>query len=460
MKKATTQNDRIRLPAVALMFALCIGSLSAAATDSVPAGTKKPRNIIILIGDGMGFNHVEAASCYETGKKRGFVWNGFPVALAMTTYADGGSYSPESAWSDPGYLKLGATDSAAAATAMSTGRKTSRKAIGVGPNGNPLTHLMERAEARGKATGVVTSVPISHATPAGFVAHNRSRHEYAQIANEMLFDSAVDVIMGAGHPYFDDDNRKRDDAISFDYVGGGDTWRKLAGGNALGADSDGDGKRDRWTLITSKRAFKRLGKGKTPKRVVGIARVHSTLQYYRSAAEGADEGTPFAVPMNNRVPSLATMTEGALNVLDNDPDGFVLMVEGGAIDWAGHSNNTARMIEELVAFDEAVEAAIAWVEQNSDWAESLVIVTSDHETGYLLGPCATADPDRKVVNGGEGELPRVSWHSGGHTNSLVPVFAKGAAAQGMAYFADLVDPIRGRYLDNTELAGFVTKLIR
>ena len=461
MKKTTVHEHRTRLLAIALVLTLCIVSVSAAASDSEPAKTNKPRYVILLIGDGMGFNQVAAASYYATGKRNGCAWSGFPVALAMSTYPSEGSYLSDAAWLEPDYLKLGATDSAAAATALSTGRKTILKAIGVGPQGNPLTHLMENAEAKGKATGVVTSVPISHATPAGFIAHNPQRYNYAQIANEMFFDSAVDVIMGAGHPYFDDDNRRCRKPISFSYVGGSDTWEKLVGGKALGADSDGDGKLNKWTLITANREFRKLRKGKTPTRVVGIAQVHKTLQYERSVAVGqADAAIPFATPMNAGIPSLAMMTEGALNVLDNDPDGFVLMVEGGAIDWACHDNNAARMIEEVIAFGEAVEAAVDWVEKNSDWDESLVIVMADHETGYLLGPCLKADPQRRVVNGGKGELPGVSWHSGAHTNSLVPVFARGAAAQDLGKYADLTDPVRGRYLDNTELARFIIELLR
>jgi alkaline phosphatase len=150
------------------------------------------------------------------------------------------------------------------------------------------------------------------------------------------------------------------------------------------------------------------------------------------------------------------MTAAALNILDNDPDGLFLMVEGGAVDWAGHANQLGRLIEEEVDFNNAVNAVIAWVTANSNWAETLVIVTGDHETGYLTGPASGTTDDQAVwnpiVNMGKGNLPLVQWNSGNHTNSLIPFFARGAAANIFKAMADECDPVRGNYLDNTELA--------
>ena len=98
---------------------------------------------------------------------------------------------------------------------------------------------------------------------------------------------------------------------------------------------------------------------------------------------------PFVVPYTSSVPDLATMTRGALNVLDDDPDGLFLMVEGGAVDHAAHVGQSGRLIEEELAFDDAVDAVVAWVEARSSWSETLVIVTGDHETGYRWGPDRT-----------------------------------------------------------------------
>jgi alkaline phosphatase len=140
------------------------------------------------------------------------------------------------------------------------------------------------------------------------------------------------------------------------------------------------------------------------------------------------------------------MTKAALNVLDDDPDGLFLMVEGGAVDWAGHTNQSGRVIEEQIDFNNAVEAAVAWVNANSNWGETLLIVTGDHETGYLTGP--GSDPTwEPLVNNGASNLPGMEWHSGSHTNQLIPFFAKGSPHRMFKDYAkngDLADddPVR------------------
>jgi alkaline phosphatase len=151
------------------------------------------------------------------------------------------------------------------------------------------------------------------------------------------------------------------------------------------------------------------------------------------------------------------MTRAALNVLDADPDGLFLMVEGGAIDWASHANQSGRVIEEMEDFINAVDAAIEWVEDESSWDETLVVVTSDHECGYLTGPAS--DPELKpVVAHGEGELPGFEWHSSGHTNALVPLFVRGAGAGRFAGYQVGDDPRHGAYVNNTAVARVVADL--
>ena len=404
------------------------------------------RNIIILISDGCGFNHVDAAGLYEYGRTGRQVYERFPVRLAMSTYARNGSYDPALAWADFDYVKSGATDSAAAATAISTGVKTTNGAVGMDANGNPLVHFMERAENLGKATGVVTSVEWTHATPACFVAHNPSRNNYRQIGVEMVYASRTDVVMGCGHPWFGHSGEPLGAPNNFKYVGGESTWNDLVAGVA-GGDADGDGVADPWTLVQTRAEFQALMSGPTPRRVLGTAQVYKTLQQNRG---GDDHAAPFDVPLTQSVPILAEMTAAALNVLDDDPDGFCLMIEGGAIDWASHSNQSGRMIEEEIDFNKAVETVFLWVRANSNWGETLVIVTGDHETGYLTGP--GSDPDwEPLVNNGPFVQPGMEWHGGSHTNSLIPFFAKGDAARLFRQAAGGRDPVRGNYLDNTAI---------
>jgi alkaline phosphatase len=153
-------------------------------------------------------------------------------------------------------------------------------------------------------------------------------------------------------------------------------------------------------------------------------------------------------------------------VLDGDPDGFFLMIEGGAVDWACHGNNSNRLIEEQVDFNEAVEAVCDWVEANGGWSQTLVIVTADHECGYLTGPGsgpgarsggATWQP---LVDNGAGNMPGMQWNSGGHTNSLVPFYARGRGSRRFYLQRLGWDRVRGLYIDNTAIAQTIFRLWR
>lgn len=464
-----------RLLAVAILIGLGNGVALAQGALEQEDGPKTPsaKNVILMISDGAGYNHVDAASLFEHGKTGVQVYERFPFRAAMSTYAYNkdklgrltlGEYDPSKAWTDARYVTRGYTDSAAASTTMSTYHKTFNGAIGLDTNRKPLLHAWKKAERAGKATGVVTSVQWTHATPAGFVAHNESRNNYAAIGREMIMNSSADVIMGCGHPGYDANGRAKTEANKFDYVGGQDTWDALSGGQA-GGDADGDGKADPWKLVQTREEFQSLMTGRTPRRVCGVAQVSKTLQQGR---DGDTDAAPFQVPLNDSVPTLAEMSRAAINVLDDDPDGFCLMIEGGAIDWASHDNQASRAIEEQIDFNRAVEAVVQWIEQNSSWADTLLIVTADHECGYLTAPVPKAEgsadrpaPDASVrlPNNGKGTMPGMQWNSGSHTNSLVPVYAKGDAVRLLTDLADQQDPVRGVYLDNAEIGQVLHTMI-
>jgi alkaline phosphatase len=152
------------------------------------------------------------------------------------------------------------------------------------------------------------------------------------------------------------------------------------------------------------------------------------------------------------------MARAAINVLDADEDGFVLLVEGGAIDSAGHDNQKGRMIEEVTAFDEMVTAVLAWVENNSSWEESLVIVTADHETGYLTAGegVSMAEP---LKSQGYNRLPQMHFNATHHTNHLVPFFAQGKGSARFSAAATKNDAVRGWYMDNTDMAKVLFDLL-
>lgn len=186
-----------------------------------------PKNIIVFISDGCSYNHI-AATKYYHGKDSNS-YEKFAVHYPMSTYSsstnkmwedtiDGynSGYNSFLAWTDwkwmqrEGYGGSAATGSGAAATTMATGVKSMKYAIGVDIDSNLLETITERAITLGKSAGVVSSVQISHATPAGFSAHNNSRKENAAIAKNQTIDSKLSVLMGCGHPYFD----KNGDSIS------------------------------------------------------------------------------------------------------------------------------------------------------------------------------------------------------------------------------------------------------
>lgn len=449
-----------------------------------------PKNIIIFIGDGMGYNHVNITSYFQHGELGKQVYDSFPVKLGMSTFMIGGEiYNPDSVWANFNFVKKKPTDSAASGTAIATGSKTNKAKLSVDTLNNKLNTILDIAENFGKSTGVVSTVPFSNATPAAFVAHNESRYNYKEIAKEMIIESKVDVIMGGGNPLFnpdgtpikstnerfvgekeaydmnvgDNSSTKFEEKI-FNYVGGREVWNLLNDGS-VGADADNDGVNDPWQLIQDRSLFQKYAKGETPKRVIGVFKSGQSTQVERN--DSLENEMPFSAPLNEEIPTLAEMTLAAINILNNNSNGFVMMAEGGAIDWVAHNNLLNRTIEEQIDFNKAIEAACNWVETNSSWNETLIIVTADHETGYLVGPGSNvkvndSDVDlwKPIGNNGKGKLPSVEWFSKDHTNSLVPFYAKGT---GSSKFLDVIkgnDDVRGNYIDNSDIGNVIKLLLK
>jgi len=345
------------------------------------------------------------------------------------------------------------TDSAAAGTALMSGRKTANGRINVDWSGQmEFRTIAEIAMERDRSAGVVASVMISHATPAAVIARNASRNNYEDIFINMV-ESDLTVIMGAGHPYYDASgaSSQPEDGDAFRFVGGEETFNALTGEAGLNG----------FTFIDAKSQFEALASGGlSADRVVGLVRSNSTLQAGREGLAEAD--TPSGMAFNEDVPDLATMSLGALNVLDKDADGFFLMIEGGAVDWMGHANDMPRFIEEQADFNLAIDAVIEWVEENSSWDETLLIITSDHETGGIWGegtwtnsrggPVARDRSEESILSArfdpaedvfkrflavqdrGAGNLPGYQFASGNHTNELVPLWAIGPGSELFAEF--------------------------
>ncbi|MEM1105370.1 MAG: alkaline phosphatase [Pseudomonadota bacterium] len=459
----------------------------AGPTPQAAPGAGEAKNVILMVSDGIGFNGWLAADYYQglAGRQSyqitrpggaqplvfGMTHDALnPVDAAGALVAEGGSaadavrqgYDPATRWQrfEATFLNDFApvaqaytsyTDSAASGTALMTGQKTVNGRINMDWSGQvAFPAIGQIALDQGRAVGVVASVMASHATPASVISHNRSRNNYEEIFAEMLA-SDLAVIMGAGHPFYNANGAPLGpgDTPDFQYVGGEETMDALTRPGGI----------DGVTFIDAKAQFEALALSEAPpRRVVGIARSSSTLQAARQGLASAD--TPSGMALNPAVPDLATMGLGALNVLSQNREGFFLMIEGGAVDWMGHANSMPRFIEEQIDFNAAVDAVIAWVEDNSSWEETLLIVTSDHECGGIWGlgtwtnseggPVATDrevesllaarfDPAEDAFNDflavqdrGAGALPGYQFASGNHTNELVPLWALGRGAAAFA----------------------------
>jgi len=401
-----------------VFLALCALLLSAAFAA--------PKNVIIMIGDGMGPDSVYAAGAYRFGQdyshfggKSKMTMETLANSLYATTYSsEGHGYDFTWAGGNKDYVKTHATDSAAAATALATGVKTYNAAIGVDPQKKPLTDIVEIAQKRGMKTGVITTVPFSHATPAGFAAHSVGRDSYTDITHDMLFNVRPDVIMGAGHP----DGAQA--GKEYEYITKAD-WNALRGGETP------------YALIQDRAEFQRLATEPRVGKVFGAFRNHFSMKYCNADRAAADPN----------LPTLAEMAEGSLQLLNN-PKGFFLMIEGGAIDWNNHADDLNGSIGETLAFDETVDSVLKWIAANGGWEQNLLIITADHETGYLEAVQFTE----------KGKLPLAKWGPEGkwtsHTNRLVPVFFQGAGSELLLKSAkDADDFERGKItvVDNTDI---------
>jgi alkaline phosphatase len=331
----------------------------ATTRDTVITSTVAPRNVILFIGDGMGPEQVRAAGMYQNGSAGSLVMESFPYSSTMTTY------SADSA----------ITDSAASATAMATGYKVANGVLSIAWPGDEreLETLLERFHAYCKRAGLVTTTFATHATPAGFGAHELSRNNYSGIAGDYLTQTKPDVLFGGG----------------------------ANGLNPTNAAAAG------YTVVTDRVTMQALTPPLTT-RVSGQFGI-THLPYEYDYFMGLDPG--YTV-----LPHLSEMVSTTLQLLENTPNGFFLMVEGGRIDHAGHENNIARNVFEVLEFDRAIEVAYTWAASHTD---TLIIVTADHETGGLS----------VVANNGAGNFPTVTWATTGHTATPVPVYTWGVNAE-------------------------------
>jgi len=329
-------------------------------------------SIILLIGDGMAQAQRTAAR-WSAGGQYGL--------LAMDSMSFHGESQTASANSS-------ITDSAAGGTAIATGVKTNNGMVGQDPAGNNLTSILEQAQARGMAVGLVTTTQMTHATPASFAAHVPSRYMMTEIASQMLA-AGVDVLLGGG----EDEFLPTTETGCYPEAGERNDGRNLI------SEATAAG----YTYVCDAAGLAAIDPASTS-RLLGLF---------------ADEGMvrPFS-------PSLVDMTQKAIDILSQDPDGFFLVVEGGQIDWAGHANSATNTIGDTLDFDQAVAAGKTYA---SSTGNTLVIVTADHETGGMSTDLTSSDLPNE-----DGPLLMpdstpfyINWTTFNHTGVNVPTTALG-----------------------------------
>ncbi|MDD2273887.1 MAG: choice-of-anchor I family protein [Desulfuromonadaceae bacterium] len=485
-----TGSRKIRSAVAIVVIAQFVLSLSGCGTTS-STQTSGVKNVILVVGDGMQLEHERAANNYLFGNYTDglafwkFPYQGQSTTWDVTTYNKYATVAGKSLWSaaassaedattfdalmgydpskggnlpwpldtsgDKTYLLTAATDSASAGTALATGYKTDDGNVAWktgDPENGRLQTIAEMYRYQKKAAiGVVTTVPFTHATPATFVSHNKSRNNYKDIGYEIINSVKPEVVIGGGNP-----NYTTSYMDTLDYTILKNSTEYVLAERQTGVDGN--------ATIAAKAAEAVAG----GKKLFGLFGNSGGQFDYNVPSNTA--GAPSVTRGSIENPSLAEASKAALKVLSQNKNGFFLMVEQGDIDWANHANDFKSMVGGVYDLNETIKAIETYVDQpgdSVDWNNTLVIVTSDHGNSYMR--LDSTKPLQK------GELPQqdansvavgsytpgyvypngeVSYSTGGHTNEMTRVYAKGAgtnllsASEGSWYSGTKI-------IDNTQI---------
>jgi alkaline phosphatase len=308
---------------------------------------KKAKNIIMLVSDGMSSGTLTMADVFLSRKNGiGSNWLNLykenQVSRALMDMASASSII---------------TDSAAASSSWGGGKRVKNGSLNIGENGEEHLPILQKFKKAGKKVGCVTTVQITHATPAGFCVFTKSRNSQELIAEKYL-EIEFDVMMGGGDENFNPIERKD--------------------------------KKDLYQLFANKGYD--VVKNKTEMRQTSSSDKKILGVFYK-------DGLPYSIDreydedLKNTIPTLAEMTHIAIQKMKDHQDGFVLQVEAGKVDWAAHANDAAGLIYDQIAFDQAVKVAMDFAKENK---ETLVIITSDHgnaNPGLIYGKKANDNFD-------------------------------------------------------------------
>lgn len=373
----------------------------------------KVKNIIFLIGDGMGVSYTSGYRYFKDDSNTQAI---DPTLLDRYLVGQQSTYP-----NDPNH---NVTDSAASATAMATGVKTYNSAISVGKDHKKLKTVLEAAKEQGKATGLVATAQITHGTPAAFGSHSFNRKNMAAIADD-YFDERIngnhkiDVLLGGGLAFF----LRKDRNLVQEFVN------------------------DRYSYLTN---LQELKQDKNTQ-VLGLF---------------SKAGLPKMLDRPNGVPSLADMTSSAIERLNQNPNGFFLMVEGSQIDWAAHDNDIVGAMSEMEDFEKAFQVAIDYAKLDG---ETLVVATADHSTGgFTIGAkgeynwfsdvlkAVKRTPDyiaRQIVNGADVKKTLTKYIKFELTAEEIKAVKVAARKQK----ASEIDSVIEQIINNRTFTGWTTK---
>ncbi|MBU4220053.1 MAG: alkaline phosphatase [Euryarchaeota archaeon] len=351
------------------------------------------KNIIFMVPDGMGLADVTAARIYKNGLDG--------ASLNFETLENIGyqrTYSNDST----------ITDSAAAGSAWACGEKFNNGEICYHSDGSPYNpSILELAREKRMSTGLVATSTITHATPAVFGAHVKSRKCENEIARQYVQLTEPDIMLGGGIAKFN--STKPDGCGTYgNYIN-----------EALQKGYSVVYTREEMDSAIANGTVKLLGLFNKSGMIPEYLRVSGTME-----------------------PRLPEMTASALDILEKDRDGFFLMVEGSQVDWANHANNLEYQIGETLAFDEAVKVVLAWINASPERKEhTLLIIVPDHETGGF----AINGPDRLLK---AGESVEAGWTTDEHTGGDTVIWSQGPGSKAL-----------GRAVDNTDLYGIMAEAL-
>lgn len=309
--------------------------------NEITLKNKKAQNIIVLVSDGMSSGTLNMANIYSErilGRTTNWIqsYKDNIVSRGLMDMASASSI---------------VTDSAAASSSWGSGERIKNGMINISTNGDQLLPIWQKFKKAGKKAGCVTTVPITHATPAGFTVSMKSRNDQSAIANEYL-KLEYDVLMGGGNKYFDANLRKDKKDLYAAFANKG------------------------YNVAKSKSDLKNIDYSKP---ILGVF---------------GDDSLPYAIDRKNspeltkEYPTLAEMTEVAIHAMKSHKNGFVLQVESGKVDWAAHANDIAGLIHDQLQFDDAVKVALDFAKADGN---TLVIITTDHgnaNPGVIYGKYA------------------------------------------------------------------------